>query len=244
MIQHIKNHAANVLTSANLFCGCMALHYVSQGLFNHVMALVIVAGVFDFFDGYVARALKSTSNIGKDLDSLADMVTFGVVPAYALYKIMDYNQAMQSSTNYEAVYDVAPVAFILAVFSAIRLANFNNDARQATGFIGVPTPANCLFIIALATLYHNNTSAIAPFLHNNYVITGLVLLTSSWLLWELPLLALKFKTYDWATNKYKYILVLLCALSIATLGILGVAVAMVIYVVLSIISTLNNNQKI
>ncbi|MEQ1732537.1 MAG: CDP-alcohol phosphatidyltransferase family protein, partial [Bacteroidia bacterium] len=120
MIQHIRNHAANVLTSANLFCGCMALHYASQGLFNNVFALVIVAGVFDFFDGFVARALKSTSNIGKDLDSLADMVTFGVVPAYTLYKIMEYNQAIESSTNHISVYEVAPVAFLLAVFSAIR----------------------------------------------------------------------------------------------------------------------------
>ncbi|MEQ1734276.1 MAG: hypothetical protein ABL940_11410, partial [Bacteroidia bacterium] len=155
----------------------------------------------------------------------------------------EYNQAIESSTNHISVYEVAPVAFLLAVFSAIRLANFNNDARQVTGFIGVPTPANCLFIISLATLYHNDTSAIAPYLHNNYVITGLVLLTSSWLLWEVPLLALKFKTYDWATNKYKYLLVLLCALSIATLGVLGVAVAMLIYVVLSIISSLNVNKK-
>jgi CDP-diacylglycerol---serine O-phosphatidyltransferase len=238
MINFFKNNFANALTCANLFCGCLAINYASIGLFNYVFVLVILAGVFDFFDGFAARALKSDSNIGKDLDSLADMVTFGVVPAYCLYKIMDYNQEYQSTTLHEALLDVAPMAFLIALFSAIRLAIFNNDIRQTTGFIGVPTPANSLFIVALASLYNDTSSIVYLYLHSNYVIVGLVVLCSSWLLWEMPLIALKFKTYDWATNKFKYILIIACALSIALFNKLGVALAMLIYVVLSSISTL------
>ncbi len=235
MLNFIRNNAANALTCANLFCGCYALHYATLGLFNNVFALVVIAGIFDFFDGFVARALKSTSLIGKDLDSLADMVTFGVVPAYTLYKIMEYNQSTQI-----VVWDIGPLAFMVAVFSAIRLANFNNDARQTTGFIGVPTPANALFIVALATMYHSGTYT--AYLHNNHIIVGLVLLTSSWLLWELPLLALKFTSYDFASNSYKYLLIIACALCIITFGIVGVALSMLIYVALSIANNYTTNQ--
>lgn len=240
MINFIRNNAANALTCANLFCGCYALHYATLGLFNNVFALVVLAGVFDFFDGFVARTLKSTSLIGKDLDSLADMVTFGVVPSYTLYKIMEYNQSEQSVITNANVWDIAPLAFMVAIFSAIRLANFNNDTRQATGFIGVPTPANALFIVALTTLYHSGTYS--TYLHNNYLIIGLVLLTSSWLLWELPLLALKFTSYDFSSNSYKYLLIIACALCIIVFGILGVALSMLIYVALSIASNYTTNK--
>ena len=138
----MKKIIPNAITSANLFCGCLAITQIAEGNFTIASLLVLLGAFFDFFDGLAARALKVGSPLGAQLDSLADMVTFGLVPAYLAFELL--NNLDYSILNCSA--------FLIAIFSAVRLAKFNIDDRQSTSFIGVPTPANALFWIGIPHL--------------------------------------------------------------------------------------------
>lgn len=199
----MKKHIPNTITCCNLICGCVAVIFALR--FNAQMALlfIILGAVFDFFDGMSARLLGVSSNIGKELDSLADDVTFGVAPAsmiFAEFSVLEYPGF---------VYDKMPLvvtllpylAFIVAAFSAVRLAKFNLDTRQTTSFIGLPTPANALFWGSLIVGF-------APLLEQYKWFTLLVIIgifVSSWLLIaEIPMFALKFKHWGFKGNEIKY----------------------------------------
>ena len=158
---NIKKHIPNAITCCNLFCGCLAIVQAFEGNLVYSAYLVGLAAIFDFFDGFAARMLRVASPIGKDLDSLADMVTFGVVPGVIMYKIALFGQqAYVEETTIGLQIDdvfwskVAPFfCFIVTIFSAIRLAKFNNDTRQTDSFIGVPTPAVAIFICSLVLVF-------------------------------------------------------------------------------------------
>lgn len=158
---NIKKHIPNAITCCNLLCGCLAIVQAFEGNLVWAAYLVGLAAVFDFFDGFAARLLRVTSPIGKDLDSLADMVTFGVVPGVIMYKIASFGQmnyveeasiGMEIQSGFWS--KIIPLfCFVVTIFSAIRLAKFNNDTRQTTSFIGVPTPAVAIFVCSLVLVF-------------------------------------------------------------------------------------------
>jgi CDP-diacylglycerol--serine O-phosphatidyltransferase len=157
-VQTIKNQIPNLLTLSNLFCGCLAIKYAFE--WDLVMAayLVGLAAVFDFFDGFAARLLKVSGEMGKQLDSLADMVSFGVVPGVVMFQVLKLSSFIHvfryNENIYEALDSLTYVAFLIPVFSAYRLAKFNIDTRQTDKFIGLPTPANAIFFCSLGLLFY------------------------------------------------------------------------------------------
>ena len=194
------------------------------------MLFIIVGAVFDFFDGMTARLLHVSSPIGKELDSLADVITFGFAPSAILFSFL-------SSLHIHSHF-VPFVAFIMAAFSALRLAKFNLDERQTLGFIGLPTPANALFWAALIVSLKWQTY-FDPYLlpeYYVYIILPLMALSCYLLVSEIPMFALKFKTWGWRGNEVKYVFVATCIPLLLWLGALGLAAAIAWYVLLSVIN--------
>lgn len=225
----MKRHLPNALTCVNLLCGCLALTFIFQGNLVAGAYLVAIAAVADFFDGLLARALRVSSPIGKDLDSLADMVSFGVVPGAILYKLLAHT-AEYGGLSIWLVY----LGFIVTIFSALRLAKFNNDTRQTTSFIGLPTPACTLIVASLPLILANDTFGLKDFILNPLVLIGLTVLLSGLLVAELPLFALKFKNLQWRGNRRRFIFVGLALGLVLWLKAAGVPVAVLLYVLLSI----------
>lgn len=234
----MKKHIPNVITSANLLCGCLGVTQIAQGEFVIAAVLVLMGAFFDFFDGLAARLLKVGSAMGAELDSLADVITFGLVPSYLVFEML--NEITPSPFNY--------LAFSLAVFSAVRLAKFNTDSRQTDSFIGLPTPANALFWISfplIAWQLENSTwfeiDFIQPILNTNWIIYTLIILFSYLLVAELPLLSLKFKSFTWKGNEFRFILLLISTVLIAVFLFSAIPFIITLYLILSIIQ--NNSKK-
>ena len=244
----MKRHLPNALTCLNLLCGCIALTFIFGG--NLVLAayFVGIAAVADFFDGLVARALRVSSPIGKDLDSLADMVSFGVVPGAIIFQLLAHPPAgLFPHTYSDFIYTikigatesklsnpVAYIGFIISIFSALRLAKFNNDTRQTTSFIGLPTPACTLVVASLPLILANDAFGLRNFILNPLVLIALTVLLSGLLVAELPLFALKFKNLRWVGNRRRFIFVGLALGLVLWLKAAGVPVAVLLYVLLSI----------
>lgn len=226
----IKKHIPNTITCCNLISGCIAIAYAFSGKIEISFTWIIIGAVFDFFDGMSARLLKVSSPIGKELDSLADIVTFGVAPSTILFSklgIMSYPSLLESLRG------ILPfIAYIMAAFSALRLAKFNLDERQTLGFIGLPTPANALFWGSLLIGLGKRIDS-SP-LMCIFIIIGIFI--SSWLMVsEIPMFALKFKEWGWKKNQIKYIFLLTCIPLIAIFGITGFAIIVAWYVIISYI---------
>ena len=195
----MKKHIPNTITCCNLISGCVATVFALYGNPEMALLFIILGAVFDFFDGMTARVLGVSSPIGKELDSLADDVTFGVAPASILFwflGVIDYPQFL------EGWRDIIPLfAFIISAFSALRLAKFNLDTRQTTSFIGLPTPANALFWGSLIVGFGSQM------MYSMYSLPLLLIgaVVSSWLLIaEIPMFALKFKQWGFKGNEIKY----------------------------------------
>ena len=226
----IKKHIPNTITCCNLISGCIAIAYAFSGKIEISFTWIIIGAVFDFFDGMSARLLKVSSPIGKELDSLADIVTFGVAPSTILFSklgIMSYPSLLESLRG------ILPfIAYIMAAFSALRFAKFNLDERQTLGFIGLPTPANALFWGSLLIGLGKRIDS-SP-LMCIFIIVGIFI--SSWLMVsEIPMFALKFKEWGWKKNQIKYIFLLTCIPLIAIFGITGFAIIVAWYVIISYI---------
>lgn len=237
-------HVPNMITMLNLLMGCFSIVFAFQGDIKTASVLIFVGGVFDFCDGFAARLLHAYSELGKSLDSLADMVTFGLAPSVILYQLLNLAVLKNSSdwavSNGGVVEFLIPCsAFIVAVFSALRLAKFNIDERQTTSFIGVPTPANA-FLIASLPFVLTSFVAMNDILLRVYVLIPLVLVLSFLLVAEIPMLSLKFKNYSFAGNKSKYILILVSLVLLAIFQIAAYPLIFVLYIVLSVI---DNPQK-
>ncbi|MGN7887297.1 CDP-diacylglycerol--serine O-phosphatidyltransferase [Dyadobacter endophyticus] len=232
----IRRNIPNALTCGNLLCGCIG---VVEAFHNNLILsclLIGVALIFDFLDGFIARLLKVTSPIGRDLDSLADMVTFGLLPAIILYQLL-----MQSIPDLLGIWKAYP-AFIIAIFSAIRLAKFNNDPRQSDSFIGVPTPANAMLIASLPLIVHTESAFWKDIIINTNNLLILSAVMSYALVMELPLIALKFKQFGWKGNESRFILIGITALLLVTLKFLAVPAILIVYVLLSIADNLRKKQ--
>lgn len=232
----IRRNIPNALTCGNLLCGCIG---VVEAFHNNLLlscVLIGVALIFDFLDGFLARLLKVTSPIGRDLDSLADMVTFGLLPAIILYQLL-----MQSIPDLFGIWKAYP-AFIIAIFSAIRLAKFNNDPRQSDSFIGVPTPANAMLIASLPLIVHTESDFWKDIIINTNNLLILAAVMSYALVMELPLIALKFKSFGWKGNEARFILIGVTVLLLATLKFLAVPAILIVYVLLSITANVRKKQ--
>jgi CDP-diacylglycerol--serine O-phosphatidyltransferase len=229
-------HIPNALTCLNLLCGCVG---VVEAFHNNIIlscGLIGLALIFDFFDGFVARLLKVTSPIGRDLDSLADMVTFGLLPSIIIYQLL-----MQSIPDLMGMWKAYP-AFLIAVFSAIRLAKFNNDPRQSDSFIGVPTPANALLIASLPVIIFQDESW-KPLIVNTNNLLILTVVMSYLLVAEIKLLALKFKSFGWAGNEIRYAFILLTVLLLVFFKVLAVPLILLLYIALSVTANLVKKES-
>lgn len=233
----IKKHIPNTITCCNLVSGCIATTFAFAGNPKMAMFWIIMGAVFDFFDGMVARLLKVSSPIGKELDSLADDVTFGVAPSAIVFSELFTLQypVLQGLQTY-----IPYCAFLIAAFSALRLAKFNLDDRQTTSFIGLPTPANALFwgsfIIGGHTFIENFRWGVP-------VILIMICLSCYLLVAEFPMFALKFKKWSWKGNEVKYIFILSCIPMLLFLGYSAFSAIIAWYVILSAIVILVNKSK-
>ena len=236
----IKKHIPNTITCLNLISGCIATYWAFQGDYRMALLFIIIGAVFDFFDGMVARLLHVSSPIGKELDSLADDITFGFAPSAIIFSYLNESCAAANSTLC-TLHSILPfVAFIMAAFSALRLAKFNLDERQALGFIGLPTPANALFWGALIVGAGDwiSTLPYAPYL----ILLG-TFISCYLLIAEIPMFALKFKHWGWKGNEIKYIFILSCVPLLLLLGVSGIAIIIAWYILLSIITTKMNPKN-
>lgn len=234
MANCITRHIPNTLTCLNLFSGCMGCVMAFQANYEGALLFIILSAVFDFFDGMAARILDAHSIIGKDLDSLADDVSFGVTPSlvvFSLFKEMTYPTYMDGLALY-----LPYAAFLIAVFSALRLAKFNNDTRQTTSFVGLPVPANALFWGSIAVGMHD--WIISENFHPFYLLI-LVCLFSWLLVSEIPMFSLKFKNLSWKDNKISFSFLLICIPLLICLQTTGFAAIIVWYLLLSIITKKN-----
>lgn len=223
----MKKHIPNTITCCNLISGCIATYYAFQAAFELALLFIVIGAVFDFFDGMVARMLHVSSPIGKELDSLADDITFGFAPSAIVFEYLRPETEL-----------LPFIVFIMAAFSALRLAKFNLDERQALGFIGLPTPANALFWGALITGAGEWMKS-APFIGPNLslVILGGVFISCWLLIAEIPMFALKFKHWGWKGNEIKYLFILSCIPLLLLLGITGFAAIIAWYIILSVVTT-------
>src|SRR5882762_1024789 len=187
----MMRHIPNALTCCNLLCGCLGIVYCLENRSVPVAYFVWAAGVFDFFDGFTARWLKVTSPIGKELDSLADMVSFGLLPALVMYKMIE----VVSSNPY-----LPFIGFMIAICSALRLAIFNVDEAQHDSFKGLNTPANTIFITSLPFL----SGSTGVFIQQDWVLVVITIVFSLLLVSRIDILAFKFKDFSWAHNKLRF----------------------------------------
>lgn len=227
----MKKHIPNTITSLNLISGCIATIFAVTG--NPVLALlfIILGAVFDFFDGMTARLLGVSSPIGKELDSLADCVTFGFTPSALIFymlQILDYPGPMEFARPY-----LPYIAFIMAAFSALRLAKFNLDERQTSSFIGLPTPANALF---WGSLIVGGKESLTNCHWSAIIIIILMFVMSYLLIAEIPMFSLKFKHWNWSENKLRWSFIISCIPLFVIFKFSAFAVIIAWYVVLSIAS--------
>ena len=228
----MKKHIPNAITCLNLFAGCLALYFAFEGQLVYTAYLVGIAAVFDFLDGMVARVLKAYSEIGKQLDSLADMVSFGVVPGAMMFVLLQRADAAVLGIPADIV---AFSGFLITIFSALRLAKFNIDTRQTTSFIGLPTPACTLFVASLPLILRYGDLIHYEIILNPPVLLGLTVLLSFLLVAELPLFALKFTNLTWQDNSVRFIFLGLSVILVALLKFAAIPLIIVLYIVLSII---------
>ena len=200
------------------------------------LAFIVLGAVFDFFDGMSARLLGVSSPIGKELDSLADDVTFGVAPSSMIFSVL-FTLEYPSWIPLSVVPFLPYVAFVMAAFSAIRLAKFNLDERQTTSFIGLPTPANALFWGALIV---GCDDMLGAFPSVALILLAMVFVSSWILVAEIPMFALKFKHWGWSENKVKYVFIISCVPILLFFGITGISVIIAWYILLSILTAKRN----
>ncbi len=243
----------NLFTLLNLFFGCIAIVFTLQnGILINVSAegtelldipekiwmtslFIGLAAIVDFLDGFVARLFKATSEFGKQLDSLADVVSFGVAPAMIIYQFLRLSFAQEEGGVEISLLWLIPV-FILPCAAAWRLARFNLDTSQSYSFKGMPVPAVGLFVASLPLIYWNvNESWVYNLLLNKWFLYGNVLVLSYLMISTIPLMAMKFKDYSWQNNLPRYLLIVIAVLAIVLLKWLSVPVIVLAYVLLSLL---------
>ena len=238
----IFKHIPNLITLGNLSFGIAAIIFAFSGNLALASSCIIIGAFFDFFDGFFARLLKVSGDLGKQLDSLADLITFGLAPSIIVFQLLffleteSYFTASNNLSHYSTYY-LPYIAFLIPLFSAYRLAKFNIDDRQTDSFIGLPTPANALFFISIPfILEFQQDGYISNFICKKETIVISVLVFSLLMISELKLIALKFKSVKWSENKYRYILIASSVVLLLLLRFEAVPIILILYIVLSIIN--------
>jgi CDP-diacylglycerol---serine O-phosphatidyltransferase len=231
---NIKKHIPNTITLLNLFCGCIALIFVSENKFEMAFIFVCLGIFLDFFDGFFARLFKVSGALGLQLDSLADMVTSGVVPGFVMYKMMlSSNVAMNEGWLQYFPY----LGFIIALGSCMRLAKFNIDTRQTDSFIGLPTPANALFILSLPlVLEYSDSLMMLEILTEKWVLLIITLFSAYILNAEIPLFSLKIKKFNFKDNTLQIVFLTIAVLLLILLNYLAIPLIIIFYVLLSVVN--------
>ncbi len=219
----MKKHIPNAITCANLFSGCIGVVFAFKGDLQTAAYFVLLSGIFDFFDGMVARLLNVKSAIGKELDSLADMVSFGFLPGVVMFQLLKVSDFSSPYLPY--------LGFIITVFSALRLAKFNIDERQTEEFIGLNTPMNTLFIVSLPFIALDYPTVIG----SSILLIAITAITSFLLVSEIKIFSLKLSNMTWAKNKFKFIFLILSALLIVFLKFAAIPFVLVLYIALSVL---------
>lgn len=241
----IKRHIPNILTSGNLLCGAFAIFFALHGMIQVAAWLILAGALFDFSDGFAARLLKAYSDIGKELDSLADLVTFGVAPSAILstynkfYLTGSFFTPAQHLNGYQLFWVLAP--FALAAFAAVRLAKFNIDTRQSENFLGLTTTATGIFTASLGYMIVQNPDYFT-WLKPSMVLT-MVMFFSVMLISEVPMFSLKFKNFKWKGNEDRYVLLLLAIVVLSQLGVGGLAPVILYYILISLGRWLFSTKK-
>ena len=248
---NIKKHIPNIITLGNLLCGTIAAIYAVRGDFYTTAILVGIGIAFDFFDGFVARLLQVQGEFGKQLDSLADMVTSGVVPGIVMVQYMvnsslygelgisSWDAALDMGLNIDNWFSYESVGLLLTLFAGYRLAKFNIDERQSDSFIGLPTPAMNLFVLSLPLISEYTTNpTIQNIIHNKYVLIVVTILLSLLMVSEVKLFSLKFKNYSFKDNSVKYTFLLLSIVLLATLKFVAIPLIISLYVVMSVLKNM------
>ncbi|WP_428225711.1 CDP-alcohol phosphatidyltransferase family protein [Flavobacterium sp.] len=244
----IKSQIPNLITLLNLFSGCIALVFVAQGQFEWAFFFVCLGIFLDFFDGFFARLFKVQSELGLQLDSLADMVTSGVVPGYVMFQLLlktSGEQAVINTHSWDNSVMLLPfLGFVITLGACFRLANFNIDTRQTDSFIGLPTPANALFILSLPlVLQHSGIAFINTLLHNPYVLLAITALSAYVMNAEIPLFSLKIKQFSWSKNALQVFFLALSVVLLIVFNYLGLPLVIATYVLLSVINNLFLKKK-
>lgn len=225
---NIIKHIPNSITCMNLLSGCLACLFAFEGKFEAAALCIGAAAVFDFADGLAARLLHAYSAMGKELDSLADLVSFGLAPSLLIFTFIKGEpipDALSAISSY-----IPYLAFLITIFSALRLAKFNIDTRQTTSFIGLPVPANALFWVGIC--FWGMEQDI-----NLYILLGAIIVFSYLLVSEIPMFSLKFKDLSFKNNYIRFLLIACSILLIAMLGISGLSAVIGLYIILSLISS-------
>ncbi|GAB3640837.1 CDP-diacylglycerol--serine O-phosphatidyltransferase [Spirosoma arcticum] len=220
---NLLKHLPNAMTCGNLLCGCIGLVMALRGHLELASWLIGLAAVLDFGDGFVARMVNASGPFGKELDSLADVVTFGVLPAAIVFQLCWFQELGNVSYG----------AFLIAILSALRLANFNIDTRQSESFIGLPVPANAMLIAAFPLMgrYQPQFNG----LWENDIALGMMVAFSFMLVADVPLFALKFKSFGWAANQTKYLFLIASALLLVFLHYAAIPFIILLYIIVSLI---------
>ncbi len=224
----MKRHLPNLFTLLNLAVGSIGAIIALRGNLFYGALCIRIGACFDFLDGFAARVLRLPSPFGKQLDSLADLVTFGFLPAVIMYLLIE-----QQTTSPHLPY----VALLITLFSALRLARFNLDTRQHITFIGLPTPANALFISTLPYIMTSHQHPeLAGLLSHPYMLIGISIVSSWLLIANIPFIALKFTNYKWENNRLRYILLITTALLTTFFRTEGLVFSFLFYIFLSTLS--------
>jgi CDP-diacylglycerol--serine O-phosphatidyltransferase len=252
----IKKQIPNLFTLLNLLSGLIAVILALTDKLVEAAFFVMLGIFFDFFDGFFARMFKVSGEMGKQLDSLADMVTSGVAPGLVMFQMlmmstkhqwfMNYNCEVDSWQSFGQVeWNYLPfLGLLIPLASAYRLAKFNIDERQTSSFIGLPTPAMSLFVVSLPLiLISSDIEFVSDLIQNKYVLIGITLVGSYLLNAEIPLFSLKFKDYSWKNNVAKYVFLILSVVLIVVLKTVSIPVIIILYVLISIIDNgVKNNS--
>ena len=241
MIKHIPN----AITCCNLLSGCISIVLMCNGYAVAAGAMIFLAAIFDFFDGFAARLLKAYSPLGAQLDSLSDVVSFGVAPSFIMYHYL--SQVVDTSLLWRleiADFTILPfLAFFLAVFAELRLAKFNIDDRQTTSFIGLPTPAMGLFVASLPfTLQNENLAFMANNMSNPYFLIAIVVIFSYLMVSEIPFFSLKIKNLKFKENIHIYILAVFAIAAVIFLGFAAIPFVMLFYILVSIFKDIKSQR--
>jgi CDP-diacylglycerol--serine O-phosphatidyltransferase len=236
-------HLPNFITSLNLASGFISIIFIINGDINTASWLIAAAMIFDFLDGFAARALKAYSAIGKELDSLADVVSFGVAPGLIIYHLLHASLSPGSQTI-SGISDFTSLVLlivpaIMPVCAALRLAIFNLDVTQTTSFKGLPTPANALAVISIVIgSYYSGSAFLASLLVSPISLIILSLTLSALMVTRIPLFSLKFNSLNFKGNEERYIMIFICAALIVIFGVVSIPLIIPVYIIISLITLL------